>query len=139
MNGITVRRSDDREAVAKMHRQCFPCDELDIDGLCWIAKDGGKPIGFAVARHLPTDGLFYFVRAGIIPAYRGQAIHRKLISVRLSHARRRGLVPITYTLLDSTTSANNLIKRGFKSYRPEYQWAGPHVNYWILESWTKRR
>ena len=136
---VTVRITNDFEAVARMHQICFPFDELDIDGVCWIAKDGDRPIGFAVARILPTDGLFYFVRAGIIPSYRGRQLHRKLISVRIAHAKRNKLTPITYTLIDSTASANNLIKRGFKSYRPEYQWAGANVNYWIKDTWKRLR
>jgi hypothetical protein len=57
-----------------------------------------------------------------------------LIDVRIRAAKRQYChTVITYTTLDNYPSANNLIKRGFKLYNPEYQYGGSNMLYFAKE------
>ncbi len=124
--------------IAPMDRAIFPIDRKvpikSLDVAYWLVRVNGEPAGFASAKYLPDERLVYFLRAGVLPEFRGRGIHSKLINVRLRWARRlHADAAITYTLVENVTSSNNLFDRGFRLYRPQTLWAGELANYWMLE------
>ena len=66
--------------------------------------------------------------------YRGKGLQKRLIDVRTRAAKRHFCYTvITYTTPDNYASANNLIRRGFKMYDPEYQYGGSTMLYFIKD------
>jgi len=89
----------------------------------------GEIIGFA-GGYVTSENAFYLSRAGVAEAYQGKGLQKRLIRVRLAHAKRVGSpIAITYTY-KNPASANNLIACGFRSYLPHYKWGGKHSDYW---------
>ena len=133
---MRVRVSNNLDLVLNLHELIFPEDDFEINDrtTSWILWDSGRPAGFCMAYTLKyePDSLF-FLRAGLLPEYRGRGLHIRLISARIKWARRAGLKNIiTYTLKSNPESYYNLQKCGFKLYEPECYYAGEHALYWSL-------
>jgi len=113
---------------------CFPADARPrvAASQWWIGWVDKEPAAYAGLRLLP-GGLAFLSRAGVLPPARGKGLQRRLIRVRLAAARRAGLeTAFTYTVADNVPSMNNLIAEGFRTYEPEWAWAGRSgVIYWI--------
>lgn len=112
----------------------FPEDHiLDFDkDVWWIVTHRGKPVGFCGLSEFPREGFVFLKRAGVLYEHRGLRIHRKMIKTRLNYAKTRDFSQIiTYTLVDNPSSANNLIKAGFRLYLPENRWVGNNALYWV--------
>lgn len=89
------------------------------------------PIGFCGLTHaLATEGSGYLKRAGVLKAYRGHGLQRKLITVREKKARKLGLTTMLTDTTDNPPSANSLIAAGYKIFEPAYRWAFKHSIYW---------
>ncbi len=103
----------------------------------WIARNGDKPVGYAAMNITGDCG--WFSICGVLAKHRGNGLQKRLIDVRLRHARRGGLAAVyTYTLNGNHPSANSLIKKGFKQCTPPDRhfgkWAGKRdVLYWKHE------
>jgi GNAT superfamily N-acetyltransferase len=90
-----------------------------------------EPIAFCGLTHaLSTPGTGYLKRAGVLKAYRGQGLQRKLITVRERKARKLGLDTMVTDTTDNPPSANSLIKAGYRIFEPAYRWAFEHSLYW---------
>lgn len=133
-----VARADtpeDLDLVVDLDREIFVEASGDEpvtigDATWWLYRDHrGRPAAFCGARVLPGTSTVLLERAGVLEAYRGRALHRRLVAVRLRWARKRQV--ITYTSVENTASANTLIRSGFVLYRPEWQWAGAEFLYWM--------
>lgn len=85
----------------------------------WIAYDDDKPIGYAGMTIHPTWKCMELVRAAVIHEYRGLGLQRRLIYARERQARKENIFrSVTYTSCDNFVSANNLIKCGYRLYKP---------------------
>jgi GNAT superfamily N-acetyltransferase len=97
-------------------------------GPLW-SKD--HPIGFCgLTNALATPGSGYLKRAGVLKAYRGQGLQRRMITVRERKARKLGLTTMLTDTTDNPASANSLIRAGYKIFEPSYKWAFTHSIYW---------
>jgi GNAT superfamily N-acetyltransferase len=99
----------------------------------WVILDSHKNI-IAYCGCLFSEGICIFVRAWVDRKHRGKGLQKRLIDVRIRAAKRHYChTVITYTTLDNYPSANNLIRRGFKLYNPEYQYGGSNMLYFAKE------
>ena len=119
-----LRRTDVRTAEA-MNTLILPGDTFDARGVHWLAvDDGGNPLGFCSACEI-GEGYVFLSRAGLLPAARGLGLQRRMITTRLAWARRQGAVAaITYVVYENEASLVNLLRCGFRFYRPVSRWAG---------------
>lgn len=135
---IRIRRTEDLALVQRLDSETFdPLYDypVNLDGAAWwIAWDGDVAVGFAGVKILP-DNLAYMCRVGVLESSRGQGIQQKLIRARVAWCKtQKGVTEvITYTIPSNVVSSNNLIKCGFKLYRPEHLWEGPNCLYWFKE------
>ena len=72
----------------------------------------------------------YLSRAGVLPAWRGQGLQRRLIALRERVARNKGFVWMISDTTDNVPSSNNLIKAGYKLIEPSAPWANTDSLYW---------
>lgn len=106
------------------------------DGQWFIvfALTRGKRIEAAFGGIRPSvryAGTGYMNAAGVLPAYRGRGLQRRLIRRRLEYARERGWKwVITDTLNDNAASMTSLIACGFRPYSPAVRWASEAAVYW---------
>jgi GNAT superfamily N-acetyltransferase len=92
----------------------------------WIAYDGETPIAFTGC-FIHDDVWMGMERSGVLPAYRGKGLQKKLIRTRLAYARRHKVVTVyTYVCSENHASVNSLFSQGFKSYTPVWAYAGDH-------------
>ena len=104
---------------------------LVYDKDAWVSWGGPRPLAFCgLTEALATPGTGYLKRAGVLKAYRGQGIQRRLITVREKKARRLGLVTMLTDTTDNPPSSNSLIRAGYKIFEPEHRWAFKHSIYW---------
>lgn len=116
------------EEVMALDARVFPgCNnEFKENRDWWVICAGNRIIAYCGS--LYSQGICIFVRAWVHADYRGQGLQRKMIQVRLRAAKGCSAV-ITYTTADNYPSANNLIKKGFLLYMPEYAYAGREMLY----------
>lgn len=118
-------------AVRLLQKQIFTAEEcVCTEGReWWLVWDGDKAVGFAGIKVM--EDFAFMCLSGILPSYRGNGLQKRLIKARESFAKRCGLSEvITYTLITNPASSNNLIKRGYRLYEPQYAWQGRWVLYW---------
>ena len=74
----------------------------------------------------------YLCRVGIHPLHQGKGLHKRLIRVRESHAKRlKWHWLVTDTSPDNYASSNSLIRSGYSLYEPWYPWAENKASlYW---------
>jgi GNAT superfamily N-acetyltransferase len=90
-----------------------------------------SPIAFCgLTEALATPGSGYLKRVGVLKAYRGRGLQRRLITVRERKARKLGLTTMLTDTTDNPASANSLIGAGYKIFEPSYKWAFTHSIYW---------
>lgn len=129
---FSIRKSEDLPTVMELHAATFPSDEFfnHTKNYYWIAYEGRKPVGFAMATDF-GKGILFLSRAGVLPKYRGNGLHRRLIHVREKFAKRNNSFNsiITYTTISNYQSFSHLIKLNYEIYKPEYSYAGKDVFY----------
>ena len=98
----------------------------------WFPKaEQNNPIAFCGLTITHGDcNTGYLKRAGVLKAYRGQGLQRKLITVRERKARKLGLTLMLTDTTDNPPSANSLIRAGYKIFEPAYRWAFKHSIHW---------
>jgi GNAT superfamily N-acetyltransferase len=131
---VDIRIQANQTVLLYLQKKCLPAD-VPYDtrsGHWWIAyTDTDIPVGFAglVRSHHWYD-CGYLCRAGVLEAYTGNGIQRKLIHVR---ERKAKSLNWNWLITDTTTnpaSSNSLINAGFKLYEPTIPWAYKHSLYW---------
>jgi len=136
---LVIRRSTDTKLLRRMQKRILPGDtpiDPGTDGVFWwVAWDGPKAIGFAslTRDNDIADGDFgHLSRAGVDKAYRGLGLQKRLIRVRLAHAKRimGWKICVTDTQWWNAASSNSLIACGFKTFRPANPWMGDGTVYW---------
>lgn len=126
---------DDQAIILAADATCFGNDgsvRPNFDAsYWWIIGEHDFPMAYAAIR--PSrywSDCAYLSRAGVLPAFRGHGLQRRLIAARVAWARRRGL---SYVYTDVATwnhhSANSLIRSGFRLWSPRYKWSGDEVLY----------
>jgi GNAT superfamily N-acetyltransferase len=68
---------------------------LIAQGSCWVAEEGGKPIGFLAAERAGPE--LHIVELSVLPDRQGQGIGRALIEAALARAHNDGLTAVTLT------------------------------------------
>lgn len=136
-----------REDILDLHDYTFLDPRVRPDlprGFWWLVYDkdqwiGGiippdqhvRPVAFCgLTEALATKETGYLKRAGVLQAYRGQGLQRKLITVRERKARKLGFNMMLTDTTDNPPSSNSLIRAGYKIFEPAYRWAFPHSIYW---------
>lgn len=116
-----------------MHAETFP-DDREPDwraGTWWLALADGEPVGFAgVQPSLQWSDCGYLVRAGVVPAWRGQGLQRGLIRVRERYARTQPWTWLVTATHRNLPSANSLIACGYRLYEPSTPWLAGGSLYW---------
>jgi GNAT superfamily N-acetyltransferase len=133
-DSVRVLKSMDEELILRLQLAILPTDEplAFLAGPWWVAWVGSEPVGFACLKMYDTArDTGYLARAGVLKAYRGRQIQRKLIQVREKYARARLLkVLVTDTSRANLASSNSLIACGYRLYTPAVPWAFKDGNYW---------
>jgi GNAT superfamily N-acetyltransferase len=131
-----------RDEIIDLHDLTFfdPLVRPDLPrGYWWLVYDKAAwampyvAIAFCGLTECPAPtapGYGYLKRAGVLKAYRGQGLQRKLITVRERKARKLGLTTMLTDTTDNPPSANSLIRAGYKIFEPEHRWAFKHSIYW---------
>ena len=123
-----------REILNDLDRETFPLDSLYWKERCywWLVYDDNIPVAFAGLKPLEgkDKGCAFLCRAGVKKSHRGLGLQQKLIRIRIQAARRLGLVDlITCTSKDNYASATNIIRCGFRFYKPNQPWSLPGAMY----------
>jgi GNAT superfamily N-acetyltransferase len=127
---MTIKRDPLGLPVLPLDEICFPADHrVAVPGsLWWVAWDGTEPVAFAGLRLCSlaeNRGLGFLCRAGVVPAYRGRGLQKKLIRVREAAARQLGLKElVTYCLCSNSPSMNSLVSCGYRFYVPATKYGG---------------
>ena len=127
---MKIRRESCHPLIAALDARCFPADEpVDpTESMWWTVWSEGEAIAYAglrVCQDPCNKGLGFLSRAGVLSAWRGQKLQKRLIRLRITAARQLGLLElVTYVVPSNLASANSLINCGFKLYRPTYRWGG---------------
>lgn len=135
---LTIKRVDaTKENVAALlawlQVEILPADiPSDVSGgYWWIAFVDGNPIGFCgLKRSSRWSDTGYLCRAGVLQRYTGKGIQKKLIRVRLAHAKRLGWSWVISDTYQNPASTNNLISCGFKMYIPSRRYGADGTCYW---------
>ncbi len=120
---IEVRKATSQNDLAECHSMQMEVftggEHRDVSkDHWWLATVDKVPAGFACMRIYP-DQTGYLALAGVLTAFRGQGIQKKLIRVREAYARREGCTMVfTYTAWKNWASANSLIRNEYTLYTP---------------------
>ena len=133
MQIIKARSNSHFFAIQELQRACLPHD-IPSDtslGHWWVAYEEATPIAFSgMYESRQWFKTSYLCRAGVLPAYRGRGIQKRLIRVRCNYARRIGHEWVITDTTDNPASGNSLIACGFKLYQPANPWAFHRSCYW---------
>jgi len=126
------------ELIHELHDETFgdsaPRAELER-GHWWLAYsvDGEREVaGFCglTPTYAHPEDVGYLKRAGVLLPHRGQGLQRRFVHVRERRARRNGWTSIVTDTSDNPSSANNLIRCGYRIYTPQEPWGFRHTIYW---------
>lgn len=134
---FSIRRVDgkkEKELLNHLQKEILPDDVPDSveSGWWWIARtDTGLPIGFCgIKPSSKWSDTMYLCRAGVLPAFQGQGLQRRLIRVRERFAKELGMNWIITDTYFNPPSSNSLIKCGFKLFLPSEPWGYKTAQYW---------
>jgi GNAT superfamily N-acetyltransferase len=135
---LTIRKVDttierNRALLHWLQLEALPGDvpmETE-EGQWWIAYEDTNPIGFCGAKRSSRwSDTVYLCRAGVLRAFRGKGIQKKLIRIRVNYARREGFTWMISDTFYNPASANSLINCGFKMFNPTNPWSFKDACYW---------
>jgi GNAT superfamily N-acetyltransferase len=128
------------DVIRELHDECFGDSAPNISaeeaarGHWWLAYavDGRRELaGFCgLTPTYADESLGYLKRAAVRKEHRGQSLQRRFVRVREAKARRLGMRGIITDTSDNPSSANNLIKCGYRMFTPEHPWGFRHTCYW---------
>jgi len=122
--------------IRTLHKLCFDVDSLprDPNVFWWLITCGGEPAGFGgYQQSHQFSNAIYLCRSGVLKGYRGNNLQKKLIRVRINHAKKLGYEWAVTDTRDNPASVNSLISCGFKNYEPINPWAFSNSMYWRKE------
>jgi [ribosomal protein S18]-alanine N-acetyltransferase len=104
------------EALAALHRACFPDDPWEAPalgrilalagGFGWLAWDGDQPVGFILVRDLGSE--CEVLSLGVAPRHRRLGIAHDLLSAAIAEARRRTLSSVVLEVAVDNDAASGL-------------------------------
>lgn len=124
---MRVRRAKPNELsqIRHMDAVCFPDDDADVTetAVWWVVTHNNELIAYGGMEFVGNGDVGYIHRAGVLPAWRGRGLQKRMIRAQLLYARRLQLKRIvSYTTPTATASGNNLVDCGFRLYRPDFLW-----------------
>jgi hypothetical protein len=118
-----------------MHDETFGSSAPQIDpeqGHWWIAYHNTTLAGFCGLTELPEEpDCRYLKRAATLLGHRGHGLQRRMIRVREALGRRLGIKTLVTDTTDNIPSANNLMRAGYRLYKPQTPWGFNHSLYWF--------
>jgi GNAT superfamily N-acetyltransferase len=115
-------KPDEEALIARLDAICFPLDTPAVfAGASWlIGWDGETPAAYCAWKIVDHDGpVGFHYRGGVLPAYRGHGLQRRMFELREAEMRAHGLSrAVTYTDADGAASMRNLIAEGYRPYVP---------------------
>lgn len=137
INRVDIRSPEIQERLSRLQERCLPNDEpFDTTvGYWWlVVTASGDDAGFAgLVRSIRWTDCAYLCRAGVLPAYRGQGVQKRLIRARLRQAKAIGMRWVVTDTYDNPASSNSLISTGFKLFKPSKPWGGDGTLYWKIK------
>lgn len=128
---MRLRRTEDVDLIKRLHETIFFGDYWEAGHAYWVLTEGVRNIGFCAAKKVDGGGGVFLLRAGVKSLYRGAGLQRRMIRIRERWAANEGAsYCITYTMPNNWSSIVNLLKAGYKTYDPQWAWAGRDVVYW---------
>ena len=130
-----IEKTNNEELVLALQKWCLPEDTPEkFEGSEWWVAYSDKTdeaVGFGgYTQSAHWHNTIYLCRAGVLPDHRGQGLQKRLIRVRLKHARKVGNTWAYTDVSDNPASANSLISCGFKLYSPYLAWGTKETLYW---------
>jgi GNAT superfamily N-acetyltransferase len=137
MDMITIRQIRDftkvRQELLVLQKACLPHDEpvFPENGVWWIGKHNNQNTCFALIQPSSQwEDTAYLARAGVLEAWRGHGLQRRLIRVREAWAKKAGYRWMISDTTDNVPSSNNLMRCGYKLIEPSAPWANDISLYW---------
>lgn len=127
---FTIRKVDAKDPKIKaqllaMQLETLPGDKpYDTDfGVWWIAYYNKTPAGYAgLAQSRQWSNAGYLCRAGVMPAFQGNGLQKRLIKARIRKAKHMGYEWLLCDTTENPRSSNSLISCGFRIYEPKKKW-----------------
>jgi len=115
-----------------MHLCCFgKCPEPDYeDNHWWLVYDDEYPIAFSGIDIVDNQAVF--VRAGVLPDWRGNKLQIKMAKSRIAYAKRKKCICCKTYTMNNPASEKSLVAVGFEKYNPKVKWVG-EATYWKLK------
>jgi GNAT superfamily N-acetyltransferase len=122
-----------RSQLETLQKACLPHDApvFPEEGQFWVGLDETQWVCFCLVK--PSEqwvDTAYLARAGVLAAWRGQGLQRRMIRVREAWARKRGYRWMISDTTDNVPSSNNLMRCGYKLIEPSAPWANEISLYW---------
>jgi GNAT superfamily N-acetyltransferase len=137
MDMVTIRQIRDftkvQQELLVLQKACLPHDEpvFPDNGVWWIGRQGEQNTCFALIQpSYQWMDTAYLARAGVLEAWRGQGLQRRLIRVREAWAKKAGYRWMISDTTDNVPSSNNLMRCGYKLIEPSAPWANNMSLYW---------
>lgn len=116
MSRVTSLPEGATEALAVLHRACFPEDPWEpgalarilalAGGFGWLAWEGPEPVGFILVRDLGNE--CEVLSLGVVPRHRRTGVGRELLATAIAEARRRELPSVVLEVAVDNEAAGNL-------------------------------
>lgn len=122
-----------RGPLLVLQKACLPHDEpvFPENGTWWVGRQGDQNVCFCLIQPSSQWGdTAYLARAGVLEAWRGQGLQRRMIRVREAWARKHGYRWMISDTTDNVPSSNNLMRCGYKLIEPSAPWANEISLYW---------
>lgn len=132
---VVIRQTEDLELVQEIDRTCFagtapPLDGAELhDSVWWVATLNKEPVGY-IGLQYPSDGRenglilepgCFFPRVGVIPAFRGGGLQKRLMRTMHNYARKDGVSRIfTYVWIGNIASLRSIERMGYLAYKWEW-------------------
>ena len=122
--------ASDAPSIARAEEEIFsdPWTLRDVSdilvtegGMCYVALDGGRVVGYVLGRIIPPEGELY--RVAVLPSYRRRGIGYRLLDFAVKSSKSRGLEILFLEVRRQNTAAKALYRAyGFRdvSVRKNY-------------------
>jgi GNAT superfamily N-acetyltransferase len=140
---INVRPAfdDERDEIFALDAKCFDAGDVKLDksdAVDWFVAVATFDLDNCRRQDVVAYGgvrpsrrytdVWYHVRAGVAPGFRGMGLQQRLIRIRERWAKRNGATYcVTDTHPDNVGSMRNLLRCGYLPYLPEHKWAGDSI------------